>query len=135
TPQRDTQDVSVGAPEGVMQPEPNLAAQLFAGRVSVKYPAINQPRLFTRAVGPHAAFISVILGVDKPDEDRGAIGQHLPHFAAGVRMFPFDLLAFVLLPGFAKGGIAEWLELIGVVLGLVEAQNDASPGREWAVGG
>ena len=112
----------------------NFSAQLFAGGVSVEYPAVNQPAFLTLAERPDATLVAVVLGIDAANQHKGPIWNLWIHLAAAVERFPLHFLALVFFPGFAKRGVGKGLELADVALGFVEVEDDPAPGCKRAIG-
>src|SRR5690606_40670221 len=134
-PALDLHQHAVGPGVLLLKLLPYLAAQFLTGRVAGKDPAVYQPHLFTDAYRIHPALIPVILRVNSAVQGKPQQRHLRIHLAAGMPQLPIDLLALVVLPGLAEGGVGECLEAVDVALGLVEVQTDAAPGGDRAVNG
>ncbi|MNM78367.1 hypothetical protein D3C81_902660 [compost metagenome] len=94
---------------------------------------MDQPRFLTRAKRPDPAFIAVILGINTAEQGN-RFSRHLRvDLPARVQLLPFQLLALILFPRFAQGGVDEGFELAPILLDLEPFRDDFSPGHKLRV--
>ncbi|MNP11772.1 hypothetical protein D3C76_1039750 [compost metagenome] len=136
TPALDAHDGAVRPGKLAVQLQTDLSAQFQTGRVASQNEAMDQPRLFARAVCPHPPLVAVILGVDTTKQ-RHRAARHLGavRLAAVAQLLPIQFFALVFLPYLTKRGVDEGLELAPVLTDLDPLGRDICPGGEGRIDG